>query len=386
MTAPDVIVAGLGTVGAAACLALARLGVTVQGFDAFAPPHSNGSHHGLSRSIRRAYLEGTVYVPMALRAWEQWRRLERDTGLELLVTSGNLTIGPADGTAVSGFLASARAHDIPHTCLTAAEVRRRWPQLAVPSGLVAGLEHEAGILHAERCIAALLDRARQAGAALQVNERVRHWRVGRHSIRVTTDRGVYQTGRLLLAAGARNPRLLGHAFNPLSARRVAVHWIDPPPGDDFRHGVLPVNFWQLPPDEGHAGRDCREFYCLPAFPRGARVKVAAHNHLPTCDPDSPQPAVMEHEKTARNVFLKTCLPGLVRRPSRTTVCFYTQTPDGDFWLGPLPEQPDVLVCALAGHGFKFAPVLGEVLAALLTDRTPAYDLSRFATNRFDREG
>ena len=385
MAVPDVIVVGLGTVGAATCLALARQGVNVQGIDAFDPPHTRGSHHGLSRSIRRAYLEGTVYVPMVLRAWEQWRRLERDTGLELLVTSGNLTIGPADGPAVSGFLASARAYDIPHTFLTAAEVGRRWPQLVVPPGLVAGLETEAGILHAERCIAALLDQARKAGAVLRVNERVRRWQVCRHGIRVTTDRGVYETGRLLLAAGARNPRLLGRPSNPLSTRRVAVHWIDPPPGDDFRHGSLPVNFWQLPPDGGDAGQGFREFYCLPEFPPGAGVKVAAHNNLAICDPDRLQPLVTEDERCACAGFLKTCLPDLVRRPARNAICFYTQTPDGEFWLGPFPEQPGVLVCALAGHGFKFAPVLGEILADLLTDRAPAYDLSRFAINRFDPE-
>ncbi len=385
MLAPDVIVAGLGTAGAATCLALARQGVAVRGIDAFDPPHSHGSHHGLSRSIRRAYLEGTVYVPMVLQAWEQWRRLERDAGLELLVTTGNLTIGSADGPAVSGFLASARAYDVPHEFLTAAEVSRRWPQLAVPPGLVAGLETEAGILHAERCIGALLDQARKAGARLQVNERVRHWQVGRHGIRVTTDHGVYEAGRLLLAAGARNPQLLGLPPNPLSTRRVAVHWIDPPTGDDFRHGILPVNFWQLPPDEGPLDRGFREFYCLPELPPGAGVKVAAHNNLAVGDPDRPQPLVTERERSACALFLKTCLPGLVRRPARNELCFYTQTPDGDFWLGPLPGQPGVLVCALAGHGFKFAPVLGEVLADLLTDRTPAYDLSRFAINRFDRE-
>ncbi len=385
MASPDVIVVGLGTAGASTCLALARQGVAVRGIDAFAPPHFHGSHHGLSRSIRRAYLEGSVYVPMVLRAWEQWRRLERDTGQELLVTTGNLTVGPADGTAVSGFLASARAYAIPHESLTAAEVNRRWPQLSVPPGLVAGLETEAGILHAERCIAALLDQARRAGAVLQVNERVRRWQAGRHGIRVTTDRGVYEAARLLLAAGARNSGLLGLVSNPLSTRRVAVHWIDPPPGDDFRYGVLPVNFWQLPPEEDSASQGFREFYCLPQLPSGAGVKVAAHNNLAVCDPDQPQPLITAHERSACDAFLKTCLPGLVRQPARNAVCFYTQTPDGDFWLGSLPEQPDVLICALAGHGFKFAPVLGEILADLLTDRRPAYDLSRFAVDRFDRE-
>jgi len=76
MNAYDVIIAGLGTVGSATAMELARRGHSVIGLDVFRPPHNRGSHHGQSRSIRRAYLEGTGYVPMALRAWELWRRLE----------------------------------------------------------------------------------------------------------------------------------------------------------------------------------------------------------------------------------------------------------------------------------------------------------------------
>jgi len=129
MIAYDVIVIGLGTAGAAACMALARRGLSVLGLDAYRPPHCLGSHHGESRSVRRAYLEGTAYVPMAQKAWELWRRLEKESGERLLSTTGNLTIGPPEGPAVSGFMASARRAGIPHDVLTAVEIRRRWPQL-----------------------------------------------------------------------------------------------------------------------------------------------------------------------------------------------------------------------------------------------------------------
>lgn len=78
MSAYDFLVVGLGTVGSATCLELARRGHSVLGLDARHPPHNLGSHHGETRSIRRAYLEGTSYVPMALNSWKSWRRLERD--------------------------------------------------------------------------------------------------------------------------------------------------------------------------------------------------------------------------------------------------------------------------------------------------------------------
>ena len=108
----DFIVVGLGTAGSATTMTLARRGFNVLGIDMHRPPHSMGSHHGASRSVRRAYLEGTSYVPMALRSWELWRKLEKDSGQKLLVETGNLTIGPPDSPAVSGFMASAPAVDI----------------------------------------------------------------------------------------------------------------------------------------------------------------------------------------------------------------------------------------------------------------------------------
>jgi sarcosine oxidase len=382
MAGYDVIVVGLGTVGGATCLALARRGVSVLGLDAFAPPHRHGSHHGRSRSIRRAYLEGSVYAPMALEAWVQWRRLERDTGVPLLTTTGNLTIGAPDGPAVSGFLASARAYAIPHDALTAAEARRRWPQLVVPDGMAAALEREAGILHAERCIGVLGAQAAKAGAVLQFNERVLHWRVRRRGVQVTTGRSTYEAGRLLLAAGARNPMLLGRSGTLLTPKRVAVHWIDPPPGGGFELGALPVNFWQLPAGYKDAPDSYREFYCLPVTARNVGVKVAAHNQLADGRPDRPRPEATTAEKAAVQTFLKAHLPVLAGRAAQVEICHYTLTPDGDFWLGPLPAQPEVFACALAGHGFKFAPVLGSVMADLLSGQAPAYDLGAFATSRF----
>ena len=93
----DVIVVGLGTAGSATCMALAARGVSVLGLDVAHPPHELGSHHGESRSIRRAYLEGSAYVPMAQRAWDLWRKLEWDTGTHLLSSTPNLTLGPVDG-------------------------------------------------------------------------------------------------------------------------------------------------------------------------------------------------------------------------------------------------------------------------------------------------
>jgi sarcosine oxidase len=379
----DVIVVGLGTTGSAACMVLAQRGVSVLGLDAFTPPHTMGSHHGESRSVRRAYLEGTVYLPMALRAWEGWRRLERDSGKRLLVTTGNLTIGPPDGPAVAGFLASAQTGDIPHECLTAGEIRNRWPVLAPPGNFAGGLEKEAGIVFPERSIRVFLRMAQASGATLHVNERVTEWTTAGEGVEVRTTLGRYTAGRVLIAAGARSGRLLGDTGTVLTPKRVPVHWIEPPETTDYGRGRFPVNFWQVPMGET-AGKNgpYREFYTLPAIDPGGRVKAAFHNGLSDCDPETPPPAVSAGEAAAIRGMLTRFLPTLSDRPMTSGTCMYTLTPDDHFLLGPLPDNENVFAVALAGHGFKFAPVLGEILADLMDGRSPAVDVSFFSPKRW----
>jgi sarcosine oxidase len=384
----DVIVVGLGTAGAATCMTLARRGVSVLGLDAFDPPHRKGSHHGRSRSVRRAYLEGTGYLPMAMRSWDGWRQLEKDSGEGLLVTTGNLTIGLPDGPALSGFLASARTGSIPHEVLSAGEVRKRWPQLMPPDDYAAGMETQAGIVFPERCIRVFLRLARAAGADLETGARVTAWTPRGGGIEVHTSRGKYTAGRLLIAAGAGSRRLLGSFAGLLAPKRVPVHWIDVPNADAFGLGTFPVSFWQVPIGGGNnAALPCREFYVLPVVEAGGRVKAAFHNGLADCDPEKPAPAVSAEEEARIRSMLERFVPPLSDRPITSDTCMYTLTPDNDFIVGALPENENVFGVALAGHGFKFAPVLGQILADLIQGIAPAIDVDCFSPRRFlDRNG
>jgi len=377
----DVIVVGLGTVGSATCMELGRRGVSVLGLDAYRPPHEMGSHHGESRSIRRSYLEGTVYVPMAQQAWQRWRRLESDTGTRLLTPTGNLTIGPGEAPAVQGFLASARRYGIPHELLTASDVRRRWPQLAIPDNFAAGLEVEAGVVAPEKALMAMLGEAKKAGVVMCFDERVTGWRDEGHHIRVKSSHGTYEAGRLLLSAGAGTKPLLGPLGKWLMPKRIPVHWVAPIQAHPFELGIWPVNFWQLPMEDKPGLY--HEIYALPVTRSDGRVKVAAHNHLEDCDPLRVARNVAPEEVTDIRSFMATYIPPLAACDIRSDVCLYTMTPDGDFVLGALSGQANVFTTALAGHGFKFAPVLGEIMADMLEDKKPAFDVSRFSPSRFD---
>lgn len=381
----DFIIIGLGTAGSSTCMTLARRGFTVLGIDKYRPPHNMASHHGSSRSVRRAYLEGTSYVPMALRSWELWRKLEKDSGQQLLVRTNNLTLGPPASPAVTGFLASALSYDIPHEHLTAAEVRKRWPQLTPPDSFVAGLEKEAGIVFPELSITTFLAEARKAGADLVVGERVDRWVEDRGKVVVHTSKNTYEAGRLLVSAGAWTSKLLDQTPPPVTPKRVPVHWIEAPGDRSFHLGTFPVNFWQIPTGKNLSSpQTYREFYTLPAIGKGTKIKAAFHNGLVDCDPDALRQEVSPEEIETIEDVISELLPSLHNNTISSDVCLYSMTPDGHFYLGRKPGSESVFGVALAGHGFKFAPVLGEILADLLVDADPAVDIELFSPNRFNR--
>ena len=175
----DSIVVGLGAMGSAAAYHLTRRGHTVLGFDRFRPPHAHGSSHGETRIIREAYFEHPAYVPMVQRAYALWHELEERSGKVLYQPTGGLMIGAADSELVAGALLSAREHGLAHQLIGAAEIRRRFPALQPPDDMVGVLEPRAGILFPERCVAAHLELAREAGADLHFDEPVPKLACGR---------------------------------------------------------------------------------------------------------------------------------------------------------------------------------------------------------------
>ena len=163
----DVAVIGLGAMGGAALLALARRGLRVVGIEQFTPGHDRGSSHGETRIIRLGYFEHPAYVPLVRAAIPLWRALERQSGEALLHVTGILEMGAPDGTLVAGTLRSARAHALAHEALDAAAVMRRWPAFRLPPHFVGVFQPEGGILAAEPAVKAQLALAGAAGAVVR---------------------------------------------------------------------------------------------------------------------------------------------------------------------------------------------------------------------------
>src|SRR5262245_10685554 len=183
----DVVIVGLGAMGSAAAYHLGRRGKRVVGIERFAPGHEHGSSHGATRIIRLGYFEHPSYVPLLRRTYALWRELETAAGEPLLRITGIAEIGPADGRLVTGTLAAARTHDLPHTILTASELMRRFPAFCIPADCVGVVQPDGGVLSAERAIRVHLDLAQAAGATLRTGEIVTAVELRGGGVRVVTD-------------------------------------------------------------------------------------------------------------------------------------------------------------------------------------------------------
>jgi sarcosine oxidase len=349
MSPYDVVVVGLGGVGSAAAAALARRGQRVLGLDRHPPAHDRGASHGETRIVRKAYFEGAGYVPLLHRAYDLWDELG------LLVRTGGLFLGSHDSRVLAGSLATAREWDLPHDLLGPADVTARFPDLTPPAGTVALFEADAGFVCPEDAVLAQLRRAAAAGADLRHDEPVTGWQAGADGVTVTTARGRYDAGALVLAPGGWAPELLPGLPVPLDVQDRTQHWFAPPPGG-MGPDRLPVWIWQLP--------DGTSAYGVPASASG--VKAAIHH-------SDVRPA---GEWTAEQVrsLLRPLLPGLGRLV-RSAPCTYTMTPDEHAVVGHHPCSDRVVVaCGFSGHGFKLTPVLGEAIAELAVDGASRHDL------------
>jgi len=371
----DVIIAGLGAMGSAAAAHLAARGVPVLGFDRFTPPHALGSSHGQTRVIREAYFEDPVYVPMVQRAYDLWHDLETASGQQLYLPTGGLMIGPADGVLVSGARRSAETHRLKHEVLEAQEIRRRFPAFHVPDRMSGIWEPRAGILFPERCIEVLLEQARRMGADLHTEEPIERWEATDDDVTVTTAQGRYTAGQLLLTAGSWLPGLWTAGHRHLQVERQSLFWFDPRTPDLFRPEKCPIHMWEYGPG--------RHFYGMPDLGHGA--KVAVHYQGEATQPDEVRRDVSRREIQAMQELVAPYLPGLGDRCVETAVCLYTNTPDGHFLIDRHPDHAKVwLVSPCSGHGFKFSPVIGEMLADLATGTPPRYPLEAFRLNRLGR--
>lgn len=369
----DVVVVGAGLMGAASAWSLARQGAEVLVLEQFSPHHAFGSSHGSARIVRRVYGDA-LYVRLTGRAFELWRELEATSGADLLRMLGGIDFGR--GRDVAGLAAGLAAARVPQEVLDAAAAERRWPGLRFDGPVL--YHPQAGTVDAERAVDALLAGAEAAGAQIRFDSAVRSVAVtGEDRAEVHTDQGAVGARRVVLAAGA---WLAGLAAGVVPLPELVVtqqqfaHFprLDPaaPPWPSVIHDA------QWPVYHLAGGRDGT----------AADDRKVARHDAGTVTPGVPTERRLAPAATAELVdYVRRWLPGLDPTPRTQATCIYTSTASEDFVLdrvGPL------VVCSpCSGHGAKFAPLVGELVADLaLGSGASVSDRFRLAAHRHPTAG
>ena len=373
----DVIVLGLGAMGSAAAQHLAERGKRVLGLEQFTSPHDKGSSHGGSRMIRQAYFESADYIPLVLRAYELWRKVERDTGTRLLHITGGMNIGSRDGELVKRTIAASERHSIPFEVLEGQAISARFPVVVPQASDVAVHETNAGYLFPEECIRAQLKLAARAGAELQFEESVLSWTADSDRVEVRTSKGAYSAGHLVITAGPWANDALRGIFQ-LRVTRQVMAWIEPTTGVT---PFLPQRFPVFLCEDLQGGPPG---YGFPAIDGpGGGIKAAIHGSDVVCTPETVDRAI--HASDVQRIIekLKVRMPALDGKVVRAETCLYTMSPDEHFVIGAHPQVPScTIACGFSGHGFKFAGVVGEILADLATTGSTAHPIGLFSPRRF----
>ncbi|MBS2014451.1 MAG: N-methyl-L-tryptophan oxidase [Deltaproteobacteria bacterium] len=378
----DVLVLGVGGMGAATVAHLAERGLAVVGVDRHDIPNALGSSHGDTRVIRKAYFEDPRYVPLLERAYTLWSELEERAGETLFVRTGCLNVGPPSHPAIVGVRESVARHALAHEVLDASEVRARFPAFLPSPSDLGVFEADAGFLRVEACTRAHARWAERRGAVLLANRGVVATSIAPHDVHVTLDDGVELRARsLVVSAGpwlAADPALEAIAAGlRLSVERQVQLYFRP-------HEAFPMTAPALPAFI-HFAAD-RAFYGIPMHAEhgdAPALKVCRHHGgAEVASPDALDREVHEADVEPVRGFMREHLPGGDGPLLRARVCMYTNTPDAHFVVGHLPGHANVVVLGgFSGHGFKMASVIGEIGADLVTTGRSAFDLDLFRPDR-----
>jgi sarcosine oxidase len=360
--------------GSAVAAHVAARGQRVLGLERFGPAHARGSSHGETRIIRQAYFESPEYVPMLRRAYQLWDALEARTGMRLRAQIGGLFVGRPETAVVAGTLASAERWDLAHEIYDAAELRRAFPAATPLDDEIGVYEAVAGALFPEPAVRAHLLVAVDEGAELRFGVQATGWDANDKGVRVTLADGAHvEAHRLAICAGPWFAHIAPDLGIPLRIERNVQFWFAPLDRDAVSPAHLPIYAVQR---DGAA-----MFYGFPDFGDGA--KVAHHRGGRDADPDALDRTVSAGEIAIAHAALASFVPLAAGPFLRADPCMYSLTPDEHFVIGVHPRHPNVVVAGgFSGHGYKFTPVVGEIVGALLANADPGFSLDLFSPTRF----
>jgi monomeric sarcosine oxidase len=339
--------------------------------------HALGSHGGITRIFRHAYAEGADYVPWALAADDAWHGLQERTGASLIHRVGCLDMAAPGFDHAALARSSADAYGLDYEWIDGAEIRSRFPVWNVPDDWTACFTSRAGYLEVGPAMRALASELLDAGGRLETGRKVNGWSANGDGVSVETKDGAYSADQLVITAGAWNIHLLKALGLPLEVRRKPVFWFESERPDLIAPDRFPC--WIADCELGNV-------YGLPQVDVPG-FKAGVHTGGDPADPETLDREIHDRDITAQiGPYFQRYMNHFTGRLASSEVCMYSMTPDEDFIIDRHPEHRNVAFAAgFSGHGFKFAPVVGEHLADLALDPSAAprelFAMGRFATAR-----
>ncbi|MGB0716313.1 MAG: N-methyl-L-tryptophan oxidase [Phycisphaerae bacterium] len=370
----DSIVVGIGGIGSGIVHSLCRRGRRVLGLEAHGPAHALGSSHGQTRMIRRAYFEHPDYIPLLDASYDQWRQFEKDCDKTLFLRHGLYLAGPPEGTIVKGVLEAKRVHDLSIDQYDPKEARRRWPQFKPDADMTVLFEEDAGYLLIEECILAFVERSRALGATLLFETPMTNWEaLSSGGYRVTCGDREFESESVVFSVGPWASRWLDTDTFDLTVRRKPVFWFHT--GQPQLQAAYPCPAFGFETSTGF-------MYGIPT-PGHDLMKAGNHDGGETVDdPSSVDRNIRPSERDEATSFLRSYTTASDAALRDQSVCMYTMTPDEHFILDQHPDHNGVYVaCGFSGHGYKFASLLGEVIADWTSEGQTSHPVGFLALNR-----
>lgn len=386
----EILIVGAGVFGVTSALALRRRGHAVRLLDPGPLPHPDASSTDISKIVRLDYGDDALFTEMAAACMPVWQEWDERRGGGLFQQTGFMCLC-AEPMQAGGFehdsfqLLRGLGYELER--LDRAAIRRRFPQFDADRYADGYFNPFDGWVRSARAVAFLLDEARAAGVTLLPHQHFSGLSSAGDRIDgvITADGGTHHAELVLVAAGAWTPTLLPWLEGMLTAVGQPVLHLRVEDPSAFAPPGFPV--WAS--DIATTG-----WYGFPALEDGT-VKIGSHGPGRPVRPAAAgrgTGAVLEREEAPFRPFLQSHIKSLATAPvTARRLCLYCDTPDNDFLIDHDPEHPGLVVAAGgSGHSFKFAPVLGELIADVVegrdnvwakrfrwrTDATPASESSR----------
>jgi sarcosine oxidase len=378
----EFIVIGAGAAGASAAYQLAKRGKSVLLLEQYAIGHDRGASQGHSRIFRFAY-DSLDYAKMAMQSLVSWRNLEADAGLKLLTMTGGLDVGAAGAASLEATAQGMTNAGASFERLTSSELMQRFPQWHVPENWVALHSQDAGILNPTHCTEVIVGMARAHGAKVLEHTTVEKLELETNT--VITSKGSFSADKIIVAAGAWLPELIPNLNLNLSITLESGVFFRPKNLEMFMPERFPLFIEHRVTNPEMARFDAAQAYGFPVYGLPG-VKIGLHHSGDTVTASNRDFEVSTRTLETLQAWMLEHLPDAAGEIIHAKTCLYSNTNNHDFlidWHSELAPQgsSDVLIASpCSGHGFKFAPFMGELLADMVMDQANAFQLERFGAD------